>query len=90
MYQVKDGGSEWTGRFVSQAHAESRGEGVGAGRWRRQVIPSYGISVIELSCGSNPCTQTPIGKKIHLGKPDRLSSLPIPPGVYCALNEIAG
>ncbi len=31
MYQVKDGGREWTGRFVSQAHAESRGEG-GGGR----------------------------------------------------------
>jgi hypothetical protein len=28
---VKDGGREWTGRFVNQTHAESRGEG-GGGR----------------------------------------------------------
>jgi hypothetical protein len=26
VYQVKDGGREWTARFVSQAHAESRRE----------------------------------------------------------------
>jgi hypothetical protein len=34
MYQVKDGGREWTGRFASQAHAESRGvEGGGRVSW---------------------------------------------------------
>jgi hypothetical protein len=31
VYQVKDGRREWTGRFVSQAHAESQ-EGEGGGR----------------------------------------------------------
>ncbi len=51
MYQVKDGEREWTGRFVGK-HTQNRGgregQGVSAGRWMRQVIPSHGISVIEL------------------------------------------
>ena len=31
VYQVKYGGREWTGRFVSQAQAESREKGGGGG-----------------------------------------------------------
>jgi hypothetical protein len=56
VFQVKDGGREWTGRFISQACAELRGDGGGRAcelrvEGGRQLPPTE----FQLqSCGATP------------------------------------